>query len=149
MKQVIGGKGGFPGRERDEKEVQNYYKAVDKAEGIAALKRSLKETDIQLLHGLEFDGVPKLTPYRDGQNVIRDGVGGQIVYMPPEAEEVPALMLELVEWINWEIASDRLPPPLIAALAHYQFATLLPTTMAMAARRVCWRRRSCIAAVTG
>lgn len=126
VKRVIDGKGGFPGRERDEKEVQNYYKAVDKAEGIAALKRPLKEADIQLLHGLAFDGVAKPTPYRDGQNVIRDGVGGQIVYMPPEAKEVSELMLELVEWINWQIAADRLPPPLIAALAHYQFATIHP-----------------------
>ena len=126
VKQVIGGKGGFPGRERDEREVQNYYKAVDKAEGIAALKRPLKETDIQLLQGLAFEGVVKPTPYRDGQNVIRDGASGRIVYMPPEAKEVPALMLELVEWINKEIAADYLPPPLIAALAHYQFATVHP-----------------------
>ena len=126
VKQVILGKGGFPGRERDEKEVQYYYKAVDKAEATAGLRRPLKEDDIRLLHGLAFEGMAKPTPYRDGQNVIRDGSNGAIVYMPPEAKEVPALMKELVEWINDEIAGKRLPPPLIAALAHYQFATVHP-----------------------
>lgn len=126
VKQVILGKGGFPGRERDEKEVQYYYKASDKAEAVADLKRPLKEDDIRLLHGLAFEGKSKPTPYRDGQNVIRDSSTGGIVYMPPEAKEVQVLMKELVEWINAEIAANRLPPPLIAALAHYQFATVHP-----------------------
>lgn len=126
VEQVIAGQGGFPGRERDEKEVRNYYLAVDKAEMVAMLKRPLKEEDIRILHGLAFDGKPKPTPYRDGQNVIRNSGDRRIVYMPPEAKEVPALMSELLEWINREIEEKRLPVPVIAALAHYQFATIHP-----------------------
>jgi Fic family protein len=126
VKKVIAGEGGFPGRERDEKEVLNYYKAADKAEALAALKRPLKEEDIQLLHGLAFEGRAKPTSYRDGQNVIRDGRGGHIVYMPPEAKEVVSLMGELVAWINLTIAEKQIPAPVIAALAHYQFATIHP-----------------------
>lgn len=126
VEQVIAGHGGFPGRERDEREVRNYYLAVDKAEAIAVLKRPLKEDDIQTLHGLAFDGKPKPTPYRDGQNVIRNSGDGHIVYLPPEAKDVPALMCELIEWINHEIEEKRLPVPVIAALAHYQFATIHP-----------------------
>jgi len=126
VKRVILGKGGFPGRERDEREVQSYYKASGTAEAIAGLKRPLDVDDIRLFHGTAFEGVAKPTPYRDGQNVIRDGVTGGIVYMPPEAKEVPGLMKELVEWINDAIAAERLPAPLIAALAHYQFATIHP-----------------------
>lgn len=126
VEQVIAGKGGFPGRERDEREVQNYYKAVEKAESLAALKRPLKEEDLQLLHGLSYEGRAKPTPYRDGQNVIRNSGDGSMVYMPPEATEVPALMGEFVSWINHEIEEKRLPVPVIAALAHYQFATIHP-----------------------
>lgn len=126
VQQVIAGQGGFPGRERDEREVRNYYRAVDKAEVIATLKRPLKEEDVQALHGLAFDGKVKPTPYRDAQNVIRDSGDGHMVYMPPEAKEVPTLMRELVEWINDEIEQQRLPVPVIAALAHYQFATIHP-----------------------
>ena len=126
VEKVIAGQGGFPGRERDEKEVKNYYVAMDKAEGLAGLKRPLREQDIRLLHGLAFDGKAKPTPYRDGQNVIRNGGDGRIVYMPPEAREVAGLMGELMEWVNDEISARRLPVPVIAALAHYQFATIHP-----------------------
>ncbi len=124
--QVIARKGGFPGREKDEKEVRNYYKAAEKAEMLAALERPLREGDIQLLHALAFDGRAKPTPYRYGQNVIRHSGDGLIVYMPPEAKDVPLLMQELVQWINHQIKEKPLPVPVISALAHYQFATIHP-----------------------
>lgn len=123
---VIAGGGGFPGRERDEREVRNYYRALDKVQAVAALKRRLKEGDIQILRGLVMTGAAKVSEYRDGQNVIRDGHGGGIVYLPPEAKDVPLLMRELVEWINEATTEEKLPVPVIAALAHYQFATIHP-----------------------
>ncbi len=126
VEQVIAGQGGFAGKERDEREVQNYYKAVEKAEALSRLKRPLKEDDIQLLHGLSYEGRAKPTPYRDGQNVIRSSADRSIVYMPPEPGEVPKLMAELVSWINEEIETKHLPVPVIAALAHYQLATIHP-----------------------
>jgi len=115
----------FPGRERDEKEVLGYYAALDEVERLS--KRSeITEKGIQTLHAFVMGGGklrPKPTPYRDGQNVIRDSRTGGIVYMPPEAKAVPALMQQMVEWIN---AKSRLPIPLKAAIAHYQFATIHP-----------------------
>ncbi|MFM2142447.1 MAG: hypothetical protein RLZZ476_991 [Verrucomicrobiota bacterium] len=126
VEEVIAGGGGFPGRERDEREVQNYYKAADEVESLAALKRKLTEKDIQTIHGLAFEGKKRPTPYRDGQNVIRNSASGAITYLPPEAKEVAGLMGELVTWINDEIESRDLPVPVIAALAHYQFATIHP-----------------------
>jgi Fic family protein len=39
----------------------------------------------------------KNSPYRDGQNVIRDSGTGGIVCMPPEAPDVPKLMQEFVQ----------------------------------------------------
>ncbi len=126
VEQVIAGQGGFPGRERDEREVQNYYSAVEKSEALAGLQRAFKEEDIQLLHGLSYEGKAKPTPYRDGQNVIRNSGDGSIGYIPPEAGEVPTLMAELVMWINEEIETKCLPIPVVAALAHYQFATIHP-----------------------
>lgn len=116
----------FPGRERDEAEVRNYYTALEEVERLAQEKGPITETDIQRIHGVTFEGRSTPTPYRDGQNVIRDGTSGAIVYMPPEAADVPALMAELVAWINKSISDDALPAPLIAALAHYQFATVHP-----------------------
>jgi Fic family protein len=65
----------------------------------------------------------KPTPYRDGQNVIRNSRSNEMVYLPPEARAVPGLMEELVSWLN---SKNDLPVPLRAAIAHYQFATIHP-----------------------
>lgn len=126
VQKVIAGQGGFPGRERDEREVKSYYLALDKCEAMAGLKRPLRESDIRLLHGLVMYGKAKPTAYRDGQNVIRESGSGGIVYLPPEAHDVPGLMRDLLEWVNGEIETRQLPPPVTAALAHYQFATIHP-----------------------
>jgi Fic family protein len=71
-------------------------------------------------------GHAKPTPYRDGQNVIRDNRTSAIVYLPPEAKDVPVLMRELIAWIGEALGGQELPVPIIAALAHYQFATIHP-----------------------
>lgn len=116
----------FPGRERDEIEVRNYYRALEEVEQLATLDRAIRETDVRRLHAIAFTGRTSPTPYRDGQNVIRDSNTGAIVYMPPEAVDVPALMRELVAWIKTSLADNDLPAPLVAGLAHYQFATIHP-----------------------
>lgn len=113
----------FSHREKDEAEVVNYYRALDQVDVLAASPEAINEKDIQLLHGISFLGKEKPTPYRDGQNVIR--AGRLVVYIPPKAKEVPDLMKDLVEWISQSI-NDELPIPIIAALAHYQFATIHP-----------------------
>lgn len=118
----------FPGRERDEKEVLGYYAALERVEQLAASGVPVSESHIQTLHALVMaDGRKKVkpTPYRDGQNVIRDARSRRIVYMPPEAKDVPPLMKSLVSWLA---ASQQalLPCPLRAGIAHYQFATIHP-----------------------
>ena len=128
VSKVIEEKHHFPGRERDEKEVLGYYAALEKAEQIAASGNPVSELHIQTLHGLVMaDGRRKTkpTPYRDGQNVIRDSRTRGIVYMPPEAKDVPHLMNSLVAWISTS-QRDSLPCPIRAGIAHYQFATVHP-----------------------
>jgi len=116
----------FPGRERDEAEVRNYYAALEEVQRLAKQPGTIAESDIQRIHAMAFEGRATPTSYRDGQNVIRDGDSGGIVYMPPESADVPGLMVDLVTWINKSISEDTLPIPLIAALSHYQFATIHP-----------------------
>lgn len=118
----------FPGRERDEKEVLGYYSALEKVEQLAASGAPVSETHIQTLHSLvlaEGRKRTKPTPYRDGQNVIRDSRTRGIVYMPPEAKDVPSLMNALVAWISTS-QRDSVPCPIRAGIAHYQFATIHP-----------------------
>jgi Fic family protein len=114
-------------RERDEKEVKGYYAALAYAESYAADHVRIAETYIRKLHSLVMAGGKtrcKPTPYRDGQNVIRDSGSGGIVYMPPEADDTPELMKDMVAWINRHVTD--VPIPIVAAIAHYQFATIHP-----------------------
>lgn len=116
----------FPGRERDTVEVRNYYRAIEEVERLAQRSDPILQADIQHIHGFVMNGRPSPTPYRDGQNIIRDSLSGSIVYLPPETQDVPGLMADLVTWINGELQGGELPAPLIAALAHYQYATIHP-----------------------
>src|ERR1700692_4467062 len=124
--QVIGGDRHFPGRERDQDEVKGYYAALDEAERLAKRREKVSEATVQRLHALVMGGGKtrvKSTPYRDGQNVIRDAHSKGIVYMPPEAKDVPWLREQLITWINQK---DELPVPIKAGIAHYQYATIHP-----------------------
>ena len=117
----------IPQRQRDEREVKGYYAALDHAESYAADHARINEPYIRKLHGLLMGGGRqrcKSTPYRDGQNVIRNAPSSEIVYMPPEAADVPALMKDMVDWINRHAAD--VPIPIVAAVGHYQFATIHP-----------------------
>lgn len=114
----------FPGRERDVQEVERYYQALQQVEKWVEGGQKITEARIQKLHALLYKGRrAKASPYRDGQNVIRDS-GGRIVYMPPEAVDVPGLMAELVDWLH--NAKEEIPVPVIAGVVHYQLVTIHP-----------------------
>lgn len=122
---VIKDGGKFPNRERDQEEVLNYYRALGYVETLAKDQDLLiTVAQIKTLHGLAFNGRKKPTPFRDAQNVIREGYRGIIVYIPPKAEDVKILMNQLLDWINNQVG--KLPIPIVAGLAHYQFATIHP-----------------------
>ncbi len=126
VEKVLKHEGHFPGRERDEHEVKGYYSALTQVEKWAAQGVKITEKMIQTLHGLVMASGKenaKPTAYRDGQNVIRDSRTKTIVYMPPEAKDVKNLMEGLVDWMN---QNTELPCPVIAGIAHYQFATIHP-----------------------
>jgi len=114
----------FPGRERDTLEVKHYFQALEQVETWVEVRSPVTEERIRKLHAILYSGQrSRPSSYRDGQNVIRDRQA-RIVYMPPEAQDVPALMTELVDWI--QVNESDLPVPVIAGIAHYQFVTIHP-----------------------
>jgi Fic family protein len=113
-------------REREEREVLGYYAALRAVEDIAAKRETITESIIKKLHALTMGGGKtrvKPSPYRDGQNAIYDSITRRMVYLPPQDEDVPPLMSDLVAWLETE---QVVPAPIVAGLAHYQFATIHP-----------------------
>jgi len=49
----------------------------------------------------------------------------RLIYLPPEAKDVPGLMASMVKWAS-KAEADGLPASLIAGLIHYQFVTIHP-----------------------
>lgn len=78
-----------------------YYGALEYVERLAADRRSLSETQIKTIHALVMSSgsIRKLvpTPYRDGENVIRDSRRRTIVHMPLETSDLHGLMSSLVD----------------------------------------------------
>ena len=123
---VSGRKVHFFGRARDVMEVRNYWRALARLDEWIGQQQSLAEELIRRLHGLvEYGPRAKPTLYRDGQNAIRDAQTGALVYLPPEARDVPELMAGFIRWYNLAVTAG-LPVPLIAGLAHYQLVTIHP-----------------------
>ena len=123
---VLKQNGHFPGREREEHEIKGYYAALTQVEKWTHSGIKITEEMIKTLHALVIaDGRTHIapSPYRDGQNVIKDSRTGAIVYMPPEAKDVQALMAAMIFWLN---NNSTIPCPISAAIAHYQFATIHP-----------------------
>lgn len=113
------------GRQRDEHEVKGYYKALKQIETWSQENKEITETLIQKLHALVMaggSGRVKATPYRTGQNVIKDGRTRSIVYLPPEAQDLVELMQEFSLWVE----HARVICPIKAAITHYQFVTIHP-----------------------
>ncbi|HSX37782.1 MAG TPA: Fic family protein [Chlamydiales bacterium] len=126
IEQILKLDGHFPGRKREENEIKGYYAALQQIEHWAVRKVPITENLIQTIHALVMGAgrtKVKPTPYREGQNVIRDNRTKAIVYMPPEAKDVPELMKGVVEWIA---KNQHIPGPIVAGIAHYQFATIHP-----------------------
>lgn len=116
------------GKERDEKEVLGYYASLEFMIRLVKEKVPLSESSMQKLHALIMGGGKKNCkpmPYRDGQNVIKDCSTRKIVYLPPEAHDVPALMHDLVDWIQ-QAEQEEVPIPLIAGITHCQYVTIHP-----------------------
>jgi Fic family protein len=123
---VRGSRVQFAGRQRDVKEVDNYWHAMLQVEAWGRERTPLSEEIIRKLHAIVERGPRrKASEYRTLQNVVRDSASGGIVYLPPEAKDVPKLMADLVEWIR-QAEKAATPAAVIAGFAHYQFVTIHP-----------------------
>lgn len=113
----------------EEQEVHNLYKALEYLQNCEERKLPITEELIKKLHSIiqvnSSGRRPRLSEYRTVQNQVSDARTRTIVYLPPEPQDVPLLMEDLVAWVN-NLESYELPTPIKAGIFLYQFVTIHP-----------------------
>jgi Fic family protein len=127
-KNIFAGKK-VPGVPRDVKlELKNYRQALDFVSKYLGREDPITEKLIKKVHKILVKGVrgDRADPgkYRRIQNYIINSMTSEIVYTPPHAGAVPALMKDLVNWVNQDI--DNVSPILVAGIAQFQFEHIHP-----------------------
>ena len=112
---------------RDLKEVVNYARTRQQLLSDAGSPKSFNHDLILKTHATLMRGIVRgrlKGHYRESQNVIRDSRTRQIVYLPPEAGDVRALMTDLIRWCEKQKTDGD--PLVAAAVFHYRFVTIHP-----------------------
>jgi Fic family protein len=110
----------------DVRELLNYRRAFDLVARYLDERGPITETLIREIHRQLVEGVrgDAASPgaYRRVQNFVVNSKTGAVLYTPPDPVAVPALMAELVTWIN---GSD-LHPVIASGIAQFQLVHIHP-----------------------
>lgn len=115
------------GNDHEEQEVFNLMKAAEFLDQSDERELPITEEWIKKLHAIirvTPGRKPRLSEYREEQNMVgrRNQAG---FYMPPEPQDVPMLMEDLVAWVNLP-QSYEIPAPIKAGILMWQFLTIHP-----------------------
>lgn len=106
-------------------ELRNYWAALDFVD--RSLEQPLTEDLVREMHAVILRGTAGSgRPARKSDYRAVNVQVGKMEYLPPEWEDVPALMGALAAWLAAEEAKPTLPGPLFAAIGAYQFVTIHP-----------------------
>ncbi len=122
------------GTNKDKQEVLNYKEAIEKIPALAE-KGKMKVADLLNIHRFVTKDVMQNTSdsgvFRNRQvfvgKRIFDGTTFKEVveYMPPKTEEVPQLVKEFIDWLNFDKIWEA-NPVLVAGIVHYEIARIHP-----------------------
>ena len=126
-KKILAGKQVLNADKQDIKEVKNYRDAFNLVSDYLKKEVSIQEFMIKEIHKELVKGVrggsAKPGKYRNIQNYVGNAVTKEIIYIPPKPTEVPALMGELMEWINQD---SKIHPVLKSGIIQFQFVHIHP-----------------------
>ena len=111
----------------DVRELLNYRAAFNLVSEYLTSGEPISEGLIREIHKRLVAGVrgghARPGEWRAVQNYVANAKTGAIIYTPPAAAEVPALMRELVEWLRVE---ETIHPVLVAGIAQFQLVHIHP-----------------------
>lgn len=112
-----------------EQEVRNYWRALDRVEEFAETDAAISEAFVQELHRIVIvRGRGRRggrSQYRTTECPVVDTLTRRIDYAPPEPQDVPPLMAELVQWLSSSHAAE-LPAPIQAGILTHRFLSIHP-----------------------
>jgi len=113
---------------KDKQEVLNYLEVLENLDKLTEGDK-IAEKGILNIHRMltaeTLENPADCGAYRNRYVVVGNRRTGEIIFRPPENEEVPELVKELVEWLNSEEAKE-LDPIIAAGVAHYEFVRIHP-----------------------
>jgi Fic family protein len=113
---------------RDKQEVLNYLKVLENLDKLTRGKAITEKTILNIHRALTEDTLENPTDcgiYRNRYVVVGNRLTGEIIFRPPENEEVPRMVKDLVSWLNTNEA-EELDTILVAGIAHYEFVRIHP-----------------------
>ncbi len=124
---LIAGEKMFDVDSEDVKELLNYRKAFDFVADYVSSQGPITEGLIREIHRRLVQDVRGNTAqpgqYRTIQNYVANSKTKEIIYTPPTPYEVPAYMIDLVNWLQNE---RKIPPVLVAGIAQFQLVHIHP-----------------------
>lgn len=111
----------------DVRELLNYREAFDLVSeylesGAPITEGLIREIHKRLVRGVRGDRAHP-GAYRLAQNYIVNSITGEIIYTPPPPGDVPALMRDLVQWLN---DPGPIHPVLVSGVAQFQLVHIHP-----------------------
>ncbi|MFM7447471.1 MAG: Fic family protein [Leptolyngbyaceae cyanobacterium] len=112
-----------------EQEVRNYWRALDRVEEFSETQSLITEAFIQELHRIVIvrgrGRRGSRSQYRVTECPVVDSLTRRIDYAPPEPQDVPVLMSELVSWLASPAATE-LSTPIRAGILTHRFLSIHP-----------------------
>lgn len=115
------------GSDHEEQEVYNLMKALQYLDEADKRKLPVTEEFVKKLHAIikvSQGRRPRISEFREEQNQVgsRNASG---FYLPPEWQDVPILMEDLIAWVN-SPETYNVPIPIKAGIFMWQFLTIHP-----------------------
>lgn len=113
---------------KSKEEVLNYLHVLEHLKDFASEGRITQEIILKIHKELTkevLDNPEDSGKYRNRQVFVGNRFTGEVVFMPPETEDVPRLMNEFIEWLNSGEAGE-MNPVLAAGISHYEFVRIHP-----------------------
>lgn len=126
--QILGGSKKNIRYQKDIKEIINYSKARTLLFDLATSRAPLTEELILKIHKILLTNILEGNlkgKLRKEQNMIKDSRSHQIIYLPPEPQDVSILLRELLQWIH-TAEKNKVSPLITAPIFHYRFVTIHP-----------------------